>query len=683
MRISFSTSAFGPSDLRTRTAVLAWVCALIWNGFAIQSAGAEEPLGTGWPTYGGDPGGARYSVLSQITPANVERLEVAWTYHTGDIPGAHPEVTKTAFQATPILDGDTLYFCSPLSRAFALDAETGRERWVFDAAPRIEGDMTKTCRGVALWRGERSDPGIETPVCGARVFMGTIDARLVALDAETGAACADFGEGGRVDLRVGLGDVVPGEMYMTSPPTVIGDVVVTGAMIRDNFRMNAPGGVIRAFDVRTGALRWAFDPVPPGTPSLASEGGVRRFWRGTPNAWSIFSVDLERGLVFVPFGNPSPDFFGGHREGFDYYGSSVVALDGATGEARWRFQTVHHDLWDYDLASQPTLLEIEKNGLMIPALAQPTKMGHLFLLDRETGHPIYPVEERAVPQTDVPGETSAPTQPFPTFPRPLHPPRLRPEDAFGFTPYDRGACRDRIASLRNEGIFTPPSLGGSIQYPGVAGGSNWGGAAYDPGRRLLVLNQNFVAQVHTLIAREGGAEPRRAARHMGVSPQTGTPFLISQEVLVSPFGVPCVPTPWGSLMAISLETGEKVWEIPFGSTRDMVPFFPIGLNFGLPSMGGPIVTASGLVFIGASMDRYLRAFDVVSGELLWRGRLPAGGQATPMTYRSPRSGRQFVVIAAGGHGTLGTKSGDSVVAYSLPESLPQSPSEPFPKASSR
>ena len=623
--------------------------------------GAEEDRPAGWPTYGGDPGGTRYSPLTEISAANVGDLEVAWTYHTGDFAGVRPGAEKTAFQATPILQGDTLYFCSPLSRIFALDAETGEERWVYDAKPRLESDMTLTCRGVAYWAAGEAEG-----VCSARVFMGTLDNGLVAVDAATGAPCADFGEAGRVDLDRGLGEIEPGETYMTSPPTVIGDVVVTGAMVRDNRRIDAPGGVIRGFDVRTGALRWAFDPVPPGVPPLEPVDGEPRFHRGTPNAWSILSADPERGLVFVPFGNPSPDFAGGHRNGFDYYGSSTVALDAATGKPVWRFQSVHRDLWDYDVASQPTLLEVEKGGRAIPAVAQPTKMGHLFLLDRETGEPIFPVEERPVPQTDVPGETTSPTQPFPTFPKPLHPHRLEPDDAFGFTPWDRGACREQIETLRNEGIFTPPSLGGSIQYPGVAGGANWGSLAHDPERRVVVLNQNFVAQVHRLIPRETGVRPEEADLHMGISEMAGTPYLIDQSVLVSPFGVPCIPTPWGVLMAVSLESGEKLWEVPFGTTRDMVPFFPIGFDFGLPSMGGPMVTKSGLVFIGAAMDAYLRAYSTLTGELLWQDRLPAGGQATPMTYRVRPGGRQFVVIAAGGHGTLGTVPGDAVVAYALP-----------------
>jgi len=613
----------------------------------------------GWPNYGGDPGGSRYSPLSQITPENVTELEVAWTYRTGDYPGGRVEVAKTAFQATPILEGDTLYFCSPLSRAFAIDARTGEQRWIFDAAPRLEG-WTNTCRGVALWRGSKPEAG----ACSGRIFMGTTDGRLVAVDADTGLACEDFGDGGEVNLHDGLGEVRRGEMYMTSPPTVIGDVVVTGSLIADNRRVDPPGGVIRGFDVRSGEVRWAFDPVPPGTPPLPKgRDGKPRFHRGTPNAWSILSADPARNLVFVPFGNPSPDYFGGHRRGFDYYGSAVVALDGTTGKPVWRFQTVHHDLWDYDVASQPVLIDVEKDGRTIPAVVQATKMGHLFLLDRENGEPIYRVEERPVPQTDVPGEFTSPTQPFPTFPPPLHPHRLNPESAFGYLPYDRGACRRQITSLRNEGIFTPPSLAGSIEYPGTAGGANWGSVAFDPARRLIVLTQNHIAQVKTLIPRE---DVPPGSRPKGTSLQEGTPYLVHDDVLLSPFGVPCVPLPWGSLMAVSLDTGEKVWERPFGTTRDMIPFFPIGFDYGMPSMGGPIVTASGLVFIGASMDDYLRAYDVESGEELWRARLPAGGQATPMTYRIAADSRQYVVIAAGGHSTMGTRLGDSLIAFALP-----------------
>jgi quinoprotein glucose dehydrogenase len=639
----------------------------------------------GWPSYGGDPGGRRYSLLEQITPENVSYLEVAWTYRTGDYSGGRPAAkrVKTTFQATPILDQGTLYFCSGLSRAFAIDAETGEERWVYDSQADLSHSWTGTCRGVALWRGgeDTQAPGRAATLrgedtqargrCARRVFMGTMDARLIALDAATGEPCRDFGDEGAVDLLAGLGEVNPGETYPTSPPTVIGNVVTIGALVKDNRRIDPPGGVIRGYDVHSGELRWAFDPVPPGTPPLsAAPDGTARYHRGTPNSWSVFSADPERDLLFVPFGAPSPDFVAAHRQGLDHYGNSVVALEGSTGRLVWFFQTVHHDVWDFDVASQPALIEITKDGRTIPALAQATKMGHLFLLDRRSGQPIYEVEERPVPQTDVPGEITSPTQPFPTFPQPLHPSGFDPEDAFGLTPWDRGDCREKVAALRNEGTFTPPSLEGSLRYPGTAGGANWGSVAYDPVRRLLVLNQNRIAQWVRLIPRAGEKDAIEKAGPFGLSLQKGTPYLAEQGVLVSPIGVPCSPPPWGTLLAVSLESGEVRWEVPFGTVRDMTPI-PLPIPFGLPSMGGPIVTASGLVFIGASMDDYLRAYAVESGEELWRARLPAGGQATPMTYRLSEQGRQYVVIAAGGHSTMGTTPGDHLIAFALPQ-----PAEP-------
>jgi quinoprotein glucose dehydrogenase len=614
----------------------------------------------GWPTWGGDPGGTRFSPLVQIDRANVHLLERAWTYRTGDGPREGPH-GGVAFQATPVLDEGVLYGCTPRSRVFALDAETGAPRWSFDARPDLTGTYVPTCRGVALWRAEHA----QGP-CARRVFLGTMDARLLALDAATGTPCPDFGDGGSVDLRAGLGPVDPGETYPTSPPTVVGDVVALGALVRDGIRVDAPGGVVRGFDARSGALRWAFDPVPPGTAPVTPDGEGTRYHRGTPNAWAPFSADPERGLLFVPTGNPSPDFYGGERDGIDHYGTAVVALDAATGRVLWRFQTVHHDIWDYDVASQPTLLEVQRDGHTVPALLQPTKMGHLFLLDRVSGAPLHPVEERPVPASDVPGERAAPTQPFPTFPPPLHPAPVSPSEAFGLTWWDRAACREKLAALRNEGMFTPPSLRGSLLYPGTAGGVNWGGVAYDPGRRLVVANLNRIAQSITLVPRDAPDDGEASRRERILFPQQGTPYRAILAVVLSPLGIPCVPPPWGTLAAVDLTSGKKRWEVPFGTTRDMTPI-PVGLPFGLPSMGGPLATASGLVFIGAAVDDYLRAFDVESGTELWRARLPAGGQATPMTYRLRPDGRQYVVIAAGGHGTLRTHQGDWLVAYALPQ----------------
>ena len=647
---------------------------------ATQIALAQGSL-EGWPVWGGDAGGTRFSPLRDINPENVDQLEVAWACHTGDSSELKPGMPPSSFLATPVLDHNTLYFCSGLSRAFALDAETGRERWVFDSKPAIRGSVTAKCRGVALWRERNADAaalgksgGTPTP-CQTRVFMGTLDARLVAIDAETGKACLDFGVRGAVDLRAGMGNIVGDEMAMTSPPLVINDLVVQGAMVRDNQRADSPGGVIRAWDARTGELRWAFDPVPPGAPSPQAVGAPagQRYHLGTPNSWSISSADPARNLIFLPFGSPGPDFVGGQRtrNGFDlgYYANSVVALDALTGAVVWHFQVVHHDLWDYDVASQPVLLDIEKDGKKVPALVQATKMGHLFILNRETGEPLYPVEERPVPQTTVPGEYTAPTQPFPTFPQPLHPHGFKAEDAWGFTFYDRQACREKIAGAANEGMFTPPALNRhSVQYPGVAGGQNWGGLAYDRKHNLLIMPQNYVVSFNMLVPREQVPVATQEFEYRDYSPNFGTPYVVKHEILLSPFGVPCSAPPWGSLLAVSLDTGKIRWEVPFGTPRDMVPglsWFPFAPNMGFPSAGGPIVTDSGLVFVGAAMDNYLRAYDALNGVELWRHRLPAGGQATPMTYRGQNTGRQFVVIAAGGHSFMRTTLGDTLMAFRL------------------
>jgi quinoprotein glucose dehydrogenase len=621
-----------------------------------------------WPEYGGDKGGLRYSPLSQITPENVTDLEIAWVYHHGDISDGSDDTTRTSFNATPIVVNGTLFFCTGMNRVIALDPETGAERWTFDPETKltkIQGPYTRTCRGVAHWPGSGSSEA--GAVCSERIFTGTLDSELIALDARTGRPCADFGKEGRVDLRQGIGDAAPWEYYPTSPPLVIGDVVVIGALVSDSLRTDAPSGVVRAFDVRTGDLRWAWDPVPPGWRSDSGEDSDSEdsYTRGTPNTWSILSGDTERGLVFVPTGNASPDYFAANRRGLDYYASSVVALDARTGRVAWHFQTVHHDVWDYDVSSQPTLFQIPSVGGGVPAVAQATKMGHVFLLSRETGEPLYPVEERPVPQEGVPGERLSKTQPFPTHPPPLHPSGLTPDDAWGFTPWDRGKCAETIAQHRSDGIFTPATLEGSIQYPGPAGGTTWGGVSIDPESGVLYLNQMRIAGVITLI-------PREAYERLGPSenvypdelyPQKGTPYGIRRSPLLSPLGAPCNPPPLGTLTAVDLASGETLWESTLGTTRDQAPF-PLWLSLGAPNLGGSIVTAGGLVFIGATTDKFLRAFDATTGEEIWRQRLPYTGNATPMTYRLRPDGKQYVVIAAGGHGW--SEPGDAVMAFALP-----------------
>jgi quinoprotein glucose dehydrogenase len=637
--------------------------ALLLVAFGLGCSDAAPDLSgpvADWPAYGADAGGRRWSPLTQITPANVDRLEIAWIHRSGDVLDGSTSLGKSSLQVTPILVDGTLYACTPRGRVFALDPESGRERWRYDPGVDASQFYIVNCRGVSHWLDTAAP---ESASCRRRIFVGTLDARLIALDAATGTPCADFGAGGSVDLGAGIGERAPGEYGVTSPPALIGERVVVGSMVLDNRRTDAPGGVVRAFDARSGELAWSWDPVPAGRPAANGQ-----YTRGTTNAWAPLSVDEARGLVFVPTGNSSPDYYGGQRDGLDLYSSSVVALDAATGRVRWHFQTVHHDVWDYDVPAQPTLFDWPGPGGPVPALVQATKLGHLFVLARETGAALLPVEERPVPQAGaVPGETLSPTQPFPLRPAPLHPAALSEDDAFGFTPWDRAKCREAIAALRSDGIFTPPSSQGSVQYPGMVGGMNWGGVAVDPERGLLVVNtQRIATRIRLLTRDELRAKYGDTPPAYGVEPQEGTPYALERAPLLGPLGAPCNPPPWGTLAAIDLATGALRWEVPLGTTRDLAPW-PLWLSTGTPNLGGPLVTASGLVFIGATTDFFLRAIDLETGRELWKGRLPTAGHATPMTYRLRPEGRQYVVIAAGGHGLLGTPPSDALVAFSLPD----------------
>ncbi len=634
-----------------------------------RAASAATSAAADWPVYGGDAGGTRHSPLAEITPANVSHLRVAWTFHTGDVSdGSNTQGWKTAFEATPLVVDGTLYFPSPFGRVFALDPETGAQRWVHDTRLDRTGRYSEsTSRGVATWLDPQRADG---DPCRRRILYATLDARLFALDARTGEPCADFANGGFVDLRRGVGAERLGEYEVTSPPAVIGERVVVGSAIADNQRTDAPSGVVRAFDVRTGAQLWAFDPIPgdPQDPAAKTWEGDSARRTGAANAWSILSVDEARDLVFIPTGSPSPDYYGGERKGDDRYANSVVALRGSTGQVVWSFQVVHHDLWDYDVPAQPVLVTLERDGVDVPAVVQATKMGLLFVLHRETGAPLFPVEERPVPASDVPGEQASPTQPFPLAPPPLVPQVLRPEDAVGLTPWDRGRCRDAIAKLRNEGLYTPPSLRGTLEFPGIAGGTNWGSVAFDADRSLLLVNTSRAAFQATLVPRdefEAQRDRARGDRTVEFAPQVGTPYGMRRGPVLSPLGMPCNAPPWGALSAVDLSNGTIRWESTLGTPRDLAPV-PVWFATGTPNLGGPLVTAGGLVFIGAAMDDYLRAFDTETGRELWKGRLPAGGQATPMTYRVREGGRQFVVIAAGGHGKMGTRLGDALVAFALP-----------------
>jgi len=614
----------------------------------------------GWPEVGADQAGTRYSPLTQITPENVEHLEVAWIHRTGDMADGSNGLAKSSFQATPILFEGSLFLCTPFNRVLALDPTDGRERWSFDPKLDPSEHPMLVCRGVAAWRDPQAP---REATCAARIFSATVDARLFALDARTGRPCAGFGAAGSVDLRRGVDVRHPWEYGVTSPPLVVGGRVVVGAMVADNQRVRAPAGVVRAFDARTGELAWAWNS------GVSTEAEAERpeegYASGTPNVWSLLSADEERGLVFAPTGNASPDYFAAVRGERGELASAVVALGARTGRPVWSFQTVHADVWDYDVPSQPTLVELGRGAERVPALVQSTKQGLLFVLDRETGRPHFAVEERRVPQGGAPGERLSPTQPVPVRPPPLHPQGLRPEDAWGFTPWDRGHCRRLIEASRSEGMFTPPSLQGSIHFPGSGGAMNWGGVAVHPERRWLVVNTMRVASRVRLIPRDEWDPALQRQDPFAYGPQEGTPYAVERKTLLSPLGAPCNPPPWGTLAAVDLEAGEILWEVPLGTTRDLAPW-PFWWKAGVPNLGGPIVTGSGLVFIGAATDDYLRAFDLETGEELWRGRLPAGGQATPMTYRLAPDGLQYVVLAAGGHAQLGTTPGDAVVAFALP-----------------
>ena len=609
-----------------------------------------------WPFYGADEGGERFSAAHQVTPQNVRALSVVWRFSTGDLALRAGDVKRAAFEDTPIMVDGRLYVASPFNEIFALDPASGRALWSFD--PHLDTHVQYgegfTARGVAYWRDPAAAPGA---TCAARIFLATNDRRLFALDAATGKPCKGFGEGGAVDVAAGIHLNRNNEMQITSPPVVARGVVVVGSAIADNQRVREVSGAVRGFDAVTGKPRWSFDPLASANPPIVA---------GAANVWAPMSTDEQRGLVFLPTTSPSPDFWGGMRKGDDGDADSVVALNVETGRKVWAFKTVHHDVWDYDNPAQPTLAMVDWHGVMQPAVLQPTKQGLLFTVNRDTGKPVIPVEERPVPQGGAPGEALSPTQPFPTAPRPLAPSTIRPEDAYGLTPWDRAECRRKIAGARHEGLFTPPSTQGTIEYPFSGGGSNWGGLAFDPTRQVAFVNTSSAMHLVTLIPQAKLKAARAAEPDMEISSNEGAPFGVRRELLRSKLGLPCNPPPWGTLHAIDMRTGRILWEVPFGTTRDVAPgsqWFLRGT--GAPNFGGPMVTASGLLFIGAALDDYLRAYDSGTGQELWRGRLPAGGQATPMTY--VWKGRQYVVIAGGGHAKSGTKRGDQVIAFALPQ----------------
>jgi quinoprotein glucose dehydrogenase len=630
---------------------------------AVLAAPAPD---TGWPAYGGDPGGTRYSSLVQITPANAGDLRLAWTFRTGELGQGVKDWSRSAFEATPIFYDGTLYLTTSSTDVVAVNAVTGTLRWRHNSGSRKDLHYSDgVSRGVSLWVDESSPP---EALCHARIYAPTLDSRLLALDAATGKACMDFGDKGAVNLLIDVrsrfkeGDDWRNYL-VTSPPAILDGKVIVGSSIGDNRAVLEELGTVRAFDARSGRLVWSWDPIPrdSSNPVFTEWGPEALKTASAANAWAPLSVDVARHLVFVPTGSASPDYFGGNRPGDNRWANSVVALDGDTGRLKWGQQLVHHDLWDYDVSSQPTLVDLVHDGKRVAAVIQATKTGFLYTFDRNSGAPVFPIVERPVPQDAVPGERPSPTQPYPVAPPALaRQAPVTPDDAWGIAWFDTRSCRKRIEASRSEGIFQPPALRDSLMQPGNAGGANWGGIAFDPKRQLAVVNTMNLPFVVALVPRAELREQATSGNYRGFefARQDGTPYGMRRKTFTSALGIPCVKPPWGQLTAVDMEHGIIRWQIQLGDT----PGIPI--NLGTPGLGGPIVTASGLVFIAASLlDNRLRAFDTDTGKLLWEVKLPAGGQATPMTYAI--GGRQYLVIAAGGYKGDNTR-GDYLVAYALP-----------------
>ena len=671
--------------LKSRTAWLAIgalvvICVMVGINHPYQTfpfparAGDAQIAARDWQHWGGTAAGTRYVPFDQINASNVGKLQIAWTYRTG---------VGGAFKATPLQVGDTLYVCLARNIIAALDADTGAERWRFD--PELKDSkvgFTTTCRGVTYFKAPQPPAD-----CPERILTATTDARLIAIDSKTGKRCSDFGSNGEVTLLAGMGDVKPGFYYVTSPPTLAKGVAVLGGWVADNVETQEPSGVVRGFDPISGRLLWAWDLGRPDVLTAPPEG--QTYTRGTPNAWSVFSADDALGMVYIPTGNATPDYYGGHRTPeSERFASSVVALDAATGAVKWSFQTTHHDIWDYDVPSQPVLVDLPNDdGSVTPAVVAPTKRGELFLLDRRDGKALATIEEQPVPQTDLPDEKTAPTQPFSTGMPSFGNDPVTEAKMWGLTPIDQMYCRIQFRKLRYEGPLTPPSVRGSLQYPGFAGGMNWGSVAIDEPDGVMIVNALHIGNHVKLYPRAEVTD--KTFLGFGGGTQTGTPYAAYTSPFLSPIAVPCQQPPYGEIAAIDLQSRQTLWRRPLGTANELGPLLlksRLPIPMGVPYSAGTIVTQGGLIFVGGTMDRHMRALDIKTGKELWSNFLPNSAEATPMSYVAPQSGRQLVVITvpairqeqeshvaeqkAGADAQATPKASDSggwVIAYALPK----------------
>ncbi len=614
-----------------------------------------------WHQYGRTSYGQRYSPLTQINTENVGELKEAWRYQTGDVK-LPQDVGETTYQVTPLKVGNTLYLCTPHNWAIAVDAATGKEKWKYDPNVGLNPDRQhQTCRGVTYYAEPTAQAGSQ---CAARVYLPTSDARLIALDAGTGQVCTSFADQGTLHLEVGMQYNPAGYYYSTSPPAIVGNKIIIGGAVNDNYSTQEQSGVIRAFDVNSGELLWNWDSGNPTQTQPLQPG--QTYTTNSPNSWSVFSVDEALGLVYIPLGNQVPDQLGmGRSENVEKYSSSIVALDVNTGQDRWVKQFVHHDLWDMDVPAQPVLLDITKpDGQTVPALVGPTKQGDIYVLDRRNGDPILAVTEEPAPSGAIPEDFSAPTQP--TSALSFKPEPLQEKNMWGVSMFDQLACRIKFHQLNYKGRYTPPSLNGTLVYPGNFGTFNWGSVAVDPERQVMFGMPTYLAFTSQLVPRaqipQKGQDEKGSEQ--GLNRNDGAPYGVLMGPFLSPIGIPCQAPPWGYVAGADLRTGKIAYKHKNGTVRDMTPL-PLPFKVGVPGIGGPMITKGGVAFLGAAVDDYLRAYDLTSGKQLWEARLPAGGQATPMTYALD-DGKQYVVIVAGGHGSVGTKPGDYVIAYKLP-----------------